>query len=379
MKHYNDRKIKVIGDSHSVIFGGNTMNDFEKPSNFPQVDVTHLGAALAYNLMDNNSQLGKWGQAICNGFNKEKLKGYNFNYVILCFGEIDIRTQVIKQAIIQNKNLDEIVSIIVEKLVNFSIYFYKLFNVPVVLWEPIASSLTKNQDPEYPFIGSMEERNFSTQLFSKFLRMKINNINKNNLKIYSFGIYDQMNFNYKTLSNFLYDEIHLNFYGLNKALDALKELSKRENLDIMQYFKFTLPSNKKLSIKDISSEIEFTLSSELYQPSSITNDFERGYCFHTKEDYKPFIRLDIGYTTSINRLEILNYSRFKDRASSLTIFTGTTLSNLKPLETIRWENLDKPLIVNFNKGNFVKYILLQLNEKQYLHLNKIKVFKNSFL
>ena len=84
MKHDNNKKIKVIGDSHSVIFGGNTMNDFEKPSNFPEVDVKHLGPALAYNLMDNNSQLGKWGQAICRGFYKEKLKGYNFNYVIFC-------------------------------------------------------------------------------------------------------------------------------------------------------------------------------------------------------------------------------------------------------------------------------------------------------
>ena len=61
------------------------------------------------------------------------------------FGGIDIRTQVIKQAIIQNKNLDEIVSIIVEKLVNFSIYFYKLFNVPVVLWEPIFKSYKKTR------------------------------------------------------------------------------------------------------------------------------------------------------------------------------------------------------------------------------------------
>ena len=39
----------------------------------------------------------------------------------------------------------------------------------------------------------------------KFLRMKINIIDKNNLNIYSFGIYDQMNFNYKTLSKFLKD------------------------------------------------------------------------------------------------------------------------------------------------------------------------------
>lgn len=373
------KKVLVLGDSHTIIFGGNTMNNLREPSIFPEVHIQHMGAVLAFNLMEDIFNLGKWGQAIFNGFKLESNKSSNnYKYVILCLGEIDIRTQVVKQAIQQNKSIYDIVNIITEKLINFSILFYNQFKIPILLWEPIASSnLSEKHDIKYPFIGSMKERNLATELFGLFLKEKIKLISKNDTKIFSFGIYDQMSFLYNTLSEFLYDDIHLNLYGLSKALKVLDNLNNKENLDIIQYFKHKLPFHKKPNIKNISEEVTFELSSELNKPSSIINDFNRGYCFHTNEDNKPFIRINLGYSTFIDRIEIFNSKDFKERASSLIIFTGQNLQNLTPLENVQWNNLEETLVINFPKENLIKYIQLQLNEKTFFHLYKINIFKYS--
>lgn len=54
----------VIGDSHSLIWGGNNISEGQKGSKFPHVSTVHLGPALAFNLMKDLNSPGKWGNRI---------------------------------------------------------------------------------------------------------------------------------------------------------------------------------------------------------------------------------------------------------------------------------------------------------------------------
>jgi hypothetical protein len=52
----------VFGDSHSRIWGGRTNLWGTNQSLFPGVQIRHLGAALAFNLLGATyDDLGKWG------------------------------------------------------------------------------------------------------------------------------------------------------------------------------------------------------------------------------------------------------------------------------------------------------------------------------
>ena len=139
----NEKKVLIIGDSHSIILGGNTMKNKDKPPIFDKVSVCHLGAALCYNLLDDKGNNAKWGNLIFNFMNSPEINEKKYDYVIFSFGEIDIRTQVIRQAILQDKSIYEIVNIITDKLLAFSKKFYENFRIITLLWEPVASSNLK--------------------------------------------------------------------------------------------------------------------------------------------------------------------------------------------------------------------------------------------
>ena len=64
----------VFGDSHSVIWGGNNVAfGVSKTSKFANVNICHLGPALAFNLINADGiKLGKWGAGILSILSKEK-------------------------------------------------------------------------------------------------------------------------------------------------------------------------------------------------------------------------------------------------------------------------------------------------------------------
>ncbi len=90
----------IVGDSHSVIWEGNNVACKQNHSLFEGVKVVHLGPALAYNLLNKDqSALGKWGTNVVEIIQRLLASDVQINGVMLCFGEIDIRTQVIARAI----------------------------------------------------------------------------------------------------------------------------------------------------------------------------------------------------------------------------------------------------------------------------------------
>ena len=75
------KKILVFGDSHSLIWSGTDALG-KKRNLFENVNVYHLGLALAYNLLDDSgSKPGKWGGAIMDIISKSPQ--FDICYIIL--------------------------------------------------------------------------------------------------------------------------------------------------------------------------------------------------------------------------------------------------------------------------------------------------------
>ena len=127
----------VIGDSHSVIWGGKlVLSDKDHRSLFPNIAIHHLGASLAYNLIadtDGSIAPGKWGIEVL----KRVREAEGVTAVCLCFGEIDIRTRAVKTALEYDIALSEAVQRIAGRLVAFCDLLRRECPHPIFVAAPI--------------------------------------------------------------------------------------------------------------------------------------------------------------------------------------------------------------------------------------------------
>ena len=109
----------VIGDSHSVIWGGKlVLSDKDHGSLFPNIAIHYLGAPLAYNLIDDTDgavSAGKWGIEVLNRVRDTA----GVTAVCLCFGEIDVRMRAVKNALENGISLAASVQRIADRMVAF--------------------------------------------------------------------------------------------------------------------------------------------------------------------------------------------------------------------------------------------------------------------
>jgi lysophospholipase L1-like esterase len=379
----NNFELAIFGDSHSVIWEGNNVQKRSSLSKFPNVKVFHLGPALAYNLMNSeNNGLGKWGNDIFS-----ILKKINPTAIMLCFGEIDIRTQIIKRAVYSNQSIQFVVRQVVERLNLFAEKLFILAQVPVLIWEPVASSGTQNfsYNPDFPATGSEIERNYATFMFSKISRELCSKSRINGLSIYSFGILNKLINFYQTKAEFFEDGCHLNASGLMFGIKSLKDLCVDNNLPPLHtLFEDTTVVVDASNRRNIASLAKVTLSSHYVSGiSPVLTKTNTGFCFHTLKENKPYALIDLGYAALI--LELVIFNRFDDcqsRASTLQIFAGLDNNNL--IAVFRndegWDEYEKPLSVVIPK-NFgpIRFIKLQLNSEQFFHLGEVQILENSFL
>jgi hypothetical protein len=149
--------IHCIGDNHVYIFsgvdilGGNDVLPFFK--------TYTLGSHTAYNVIKRRSLIE---QIIT------KEVGPN-DMIMFCFGEIDCRAHLLKQAALQKKSLTSIVSECVDRY--FGIFHIaKQYGVPLLAWNVPPSSREDVKSEEYNTYGSCKERNRATQLFNNSLQ-----------------------------------------------------------------------------------------------------------------------------------------------------------------------------------------------------------------
>jgi len=222
----NLNTIKVIGDSHCNFFSGHELICFKKINKtginncndlLDKFTTFHLGPALAYNLNKYNTQTQ--AREKVEYLIKSQLVPNN-STIICCFGEIDIRVHVLKQAKEQNKSIESVIHNILNNYLEFLLFLKQ--NNSVYVWGPIPTQKDGLEENEYikkyfPCYGTEIDRNKATMIFNQELK-KI--CEENDIGFLS--IFDKLiDENYHTKIDYIADGCHLSQKAWVYANDEL--------------------------------------------------------------------------------------------------------------------------------------------------------------
>ena len=219
-------KVICIGDSHVSFFSGYNALSPKYPDKGKNrnafFEAYRIGSVLAYNLIQSNTT-ERGSEKIL-----ELLKTIPKKSVLLfCFGEIDIRCHLIKQSIKQNKPVLFVVRECVERYLDF-INQIVLLDFKVIVLAPTPTS--NNYDPEYPYYGTMEERNSCTILFNEILQKKCAQFAMDYICINKYLI----NKKGLTKSEYFFDALHLSTLSLVFVKKELFRLSQFNNKSFIE-------------------------------------------------------------------------------------------------------------------------------------------------
>ena len=171
LRHHREDTIVVLGDSHVNFFSGNeeltflpigqNINVCPNSTPYPFTPL-HLGPCLAYscNRRDTTFRCLEKVEYLFENFIRPHAR------ILCCFGEIDIRVHVFKQAALQQKTYQNIVDDILEQYFAFLLRLREP-GYRVACWGPIASqSENCPLDPSFPRNGTEVERNMATAYFN---------------------------------------------------------------------------------------------------------------------------------------------------------------------------------------------------------------------
>lgn len=159
------KQIHVIGDSHVTLFSGKDEIVPEWPT--PHVDdvrlfkTYRLGAYLAYNVGNENHPVREKLQRLLKSLPKNPK-------VLLCFGEIDCRAHIVKQAQIQGKAI-YITAIDTAEAYMQGIRAIKPLCGVLGVWGAPPQSPAEHSSNRFPTVGTMKERNIATWHFNQRL------------------------------------------------------------------------------------------------------------------------------------------------------------------------------------------------------------------
>ena len=205
-----------LGDSHSSVFSFEERivsqwpkKDFKIFSKFKPI---RIGPATAYNLESKVALLKK----VLN-----RTLYFKNSYVLFCFGEVDIRAHLIKQAELQNKQIDIIIKECVDRYINAINKVKPIRKINKAVFAPIAS-WSEEKPYEGPSFGTNLDRNNVTKKFNEYLEVKCNEN-----KFVFISIFKEMLNNDRTTNSIYLDNfgtgIHLNQKSMPLILKKLKE------------------------------------------------------------------------------------------------------------------------------------------------------------
>lgn len=221
-------KIAVIGDSHVNFFGGNELISFT-----PITDQNrrHLGMNTSGNLIDNFSTF-HLGPAFAYNLNKYETTNHTREKIELlmrsglikqaqpilcCFGEIDCRVHVLRQAEKQNVDYRVVVNDIANNCINFLLRLRK--EHPIYVWGTIPTQKDGSPDnPEFPHYGTEVDRNLATGYLNEVMRDLCARNGITFLSIFEHLI----DSNNKTREEFIADGCHLSQKAWTFALDEFR-------------------------------------------------------------------------------------------------------------------------------------------------------------
>jgi hypothetical protein len=200
--------LHCIGDSHCSFFLGYNAIKSEYPSIgnslLKNTFCYWLGPSLAYNINKYNSTTKSREkiEAIIAGLDPLA------DIVLLCFGEIDCRAHILKQAEATKTGYEQIVE---KCLSNYQemIEYVRAKGFTVIVWNAIYSSnyMEKAENLEYPYFGTVHDRNKVTAEFNNQLKRKATELSAKFLDVTSLLVDNKTGL---TNDQYYYDEIHMN-------------------------------------------------------------------------------------------------------------------------------------------------------------------------
>lgn len=226
LRHYRERTIAVIGDSHVNFFSGNETLTFIHAGNSVNIcpvingwplSVFHMGACLAYTCNQSGSS---------TGFHR-KLEWLLSDYIrkdsplMLSLGEIDLRAHVYKEAEKRKKTPEDVVEDILEQYAKM-IYELIARGYSVIIWGPIATAQDAAfEKTDYPYYGTEQERNRATEYFNRRLERICNGAGAMYISIFK----DMITEDYHTKNEyFSKDRFHLGQAAMKIAKPKLEQV-----------------------------------------------------------------------------------------------------------------------------------------------------------
>jgi hypothetical protein len=165
------RVVHVIGDSHVALFSGSDrmIDAWPRSSKDPsgRFRAFRLGPVLAYRLCDlATTARGREKLLTTLAYGPVPPKGT----VMLCFGEIDCRYHLLRQAELQGRDAEEVVSECVARYARV-VLEVQAMGFATCVWGVIpANEVTPaEEDPECPSWGTARERTVVARMFNDML------------------------------------------------------------------------------------------------------------------------------------------------------------------------------------------------------------------
>lgn len=380
-----DKKLIVIGGSHAVIWGGGLFGEsapVAATDQFHGVDVRHLGSGLAYHLLDADGlHLGKIGLRVFDNLLSTPLD--NTAAVMLCFGESDIRTEVIRQARHAGISIETSSKKVAQRLLKFSELLHDKIDKPIFIWAPLptANSFFPRYSASLPYVGSPQERNFATQVF--FDELQHGEKEFKDKPIYSFGIIsDLMNQLLLTNPDYYVDGCHLNHKGMQLAIQAFQDVAKAHGYSFPNFF---LPKTLALTYttkRVVDIRIQHMSSILEEAEHSLDSDPTKSFIFSTDHENHPLVLLQLSYAAFVSKIELFNRrDGHYDRAKHLTVAVGNDLENLTVVhqQNGAWGEGGEPLVINPSNEPPFSFIALYLTDANYLQLSDVHVYETNYL
>jgi hypothetical protein len=223
----NGGPIYCIGDSHVDFFSGQNKVQpiWPEPSNdiLPYFRTYRLGAVLAFSLCEYGT----------------RQKGRELIYVLLdrdvplpdreispesktllCFGEIDCRAHLLRQAELQKRDIASVVEECVERYFSVILEIQQL-GYEVLVWNAIPSSRHDHiPNKEFPAYGTCLERNRVTRLFNSYLSDLCSSSDAKFISIFD----DLVDSQGLTRMEYYSDQVHLSQKAMPLALTKIEEM-----------------------------------------------------------------------------------------------------------------------------------------------------------
>lgn len=224
-----------LGDSHVGMFSG-----FDKIqpiwpkkhiNRWSHFKTFRLGAHTAYNLANQSGDSYKLLLSALKTIRKGSV-------VVLSYGEIDCRVHLIKQSLVQGKDLKLVVDNCAVRYFSVVKKIQKL-GYKVIIFEPIATSPVFINYQEFVTFGSMRERNLVTALFN----LKLRSLSKaHGIPVVTVN-HKLLNSDMTTNHEYYFDPIHVSSSAVGFCISQINKIVSKWGMELRRESDFKLKIN----------------------------------------------------------------------------------------------------------------------------------------